>query len=67
MPRLLPVRAAETQKKSILDRFCVKILFDHESNLENDCIVKLPQIKPGELFNLFKSVNQRVPVDKKLP
>lgn len=52
-----------------LSEFCGisrKIFLYHQSYLEDDGMVKLPEIKPGKLFDLFKTVHQSVPVNKKL-
>lgn len=43
-----------------------KILFNHQSDLEDDCVVELAQIQAGELLDLFKSVNQGVTVNEEL-
>ena len=45
---------------------CGKIFFDHESDFENDCMVKFAKVKTGELFDFFKTVNKGVSVNKKL-
>ena len=44
-----------------------QILSDHQSHLEDDGMVKLPQIKAGELLDLFQTVDQGVAVDEQLP
>ena len=41
-----------------------QVLTNHQCHLENDGVVKLTQVKTGELFNFFQTVHQRVPVDK---
>ena len=43
-----------------------KILLDHERDLEDDRVVKLTQVKAGELLDLLKTVHQRISVDEEL-
>ena len=43
-----------------------KIFLDHEGDLEDDRVVKLAQVKAGELLDLLKPVHQRVSVDEQL-
>ena len=43
-----------------------QIFPNHEGHLENNGVIKLPQIQPGELLDLLQSVHQGIPVDKKL-
>ena len=56
----------EMKPGSIFDRLRVKILLDHESYLEDDGVVKLPEIKPCDFLDFFKAVNKSIPVNKKL-
>ena len=44
-----------------------QILTDHQRHLENDGMVKLTQVKAGQLLDLFQTVNQSIAVDKQLP
>ena len=55
---------AQRSDESVLARD--KILLDHEGDLEDDRVVKLAQVKAGELLDLLKPVHQRVSVDEQL-
>ena len=44
-----------------------EVLLDHQSHLEGDGVVELPQVQAGELLDLLQAVHQGVPVDEELP
>ena len=50
----------------IFDRVCSQVLLDHQRNLEDDGVVKLPQVQAGELFDLLQAVDQGVSVNEQL-
>lgn len=43
-----------------------KVFLNHESDFEDDCMIKLSQVKTCELLYLIQSVNQCVSVYEKL-
>ena len=51
---------------SIFGGTCVEIFFDHEGYLEHDSVLKLTEVKTGELLDFFKTVHQRVAVYEQL-
>ena len=51
---------------SIFDRVGHEILFDHQSHLEDDGIVKFPEIQAGQPLNFFQPVHQGIAVYKQL-
>ena len=53
--------------RSGIDAAGRQVLLDHQGNLEGDGVVKLPQIQPGELLDLFQPVDQCIAVDEELP
>ena len=52
--------------RSILSRLGIEVLSDHECYLEGDCVLKLTQIKAGQLSDLFQSVYQGVSMYEQL-
>ena len=44
-----------------------EVLAHHQRHLKHNGMVKLPQVKTGELLDLFQTVNQRVAVDEQFP
>lgn len=63
----LPCGAAPFVKvllKSIFGRIGGEVLLDHQGHLKDDSIVKVAQVKAGQLANLFQTVDQRIAVDK---
>ena len=52
--------------RSILAVQRVQILLDHHGHLEHDGVVKLPQVQPGHLLDLFQAVDQGVAVNVQL-
>lgn len=43
-----------------------EVLAHHQRYLEDNGVVKLPQVKPRELLDLFQTVDQRIAVDEQL-
>lgn len=52
--------------QSILDWFGGEILLYHQGDLEGNRMLKLTQIKTGQLADFFQTINKRVSVDKQL-
>lgn len=53
-------------KKSELDRICGEVFSYHERDFEDYRVVKFSQVKPRQLLDLVKSVNERVSVYEQL-
>ena len=51
---------------SILDGVRGEVFLDHQGYLKDDSIFKLSQIKPCELFDLFKTIDEGISVNKEL-
>lgn len=47
-------------------RICRKVFLYHKRDLENDSVVKFPQVETGELLYLFQSVNKGISVYEQL-
>ncbi|CAN4027001.1 Lipocalin-like domain-containing protein, partial [Dysosmobacter welbionis] len=44
-----------------------QIFLDHQSHLEGNGVVELPQVQARQLLDLLQPVHQSVPVDEQLP
>ena len=44
-----------------------QILADHQRHLEDDGMVELPQVQPGELLDLLQAEDQGISMDEQLP
>lgn len=54
------------QEQSELGGIRGKILFDHEGDFKDDCVVELSKVKAGELLDFLESVHKGVSVYKEL-
>ena len=52
--------------KSELNRVCGQIFLNHESNFEDDSMVKFSQVKTCQLLDFFESVHESISVYEKL-
>ena len=57
----------KVSKCLILDRIGAEIFFNHQRNLKDNGMVKLPQVEAGDLLDLLQPVDQCVAVNKQLP